>query len=235
MKLCDNPVLPSWAKVEEEKHSTTLPAILEIIYPRASIPRESPWLFRENHRLQWADSAIENRSIFAIPNCPHISFTTSGWRRHSPGRGPVRDSGSAAFFATPGMYTALIDRSFSDDQESSFFVSWRHRAHLVPPWRLMWNTVDILSVLTKTYLLCNNGRKALRGKLPRAPAHWCAPGSRDVPRDLWQTCLPKLLPIPSERDLLLSQTASLGSYLKVPLVIITSCSSKGVTSGYTSM
>lgn len=97
-----------------------------------SIRRGSPWLFREYHWSQCVVSAVAYKSIFAILNCPHISLATLGWRCHSPGRGPVWDSRSTALFATLSMYTALGDKSFRYDQESSLFVTWRHYADVIP-------------------------------------------------------------------------------------------------------
>ncbi len=64
---------------------------------------------REKNNWQWDVSGEANRSTWASPKRLQISWSTSGWSRHSPGRVGWRESSSAARLSLPGTWTAWSD------------------------------------------------------------------------------------------------------------------------------
>ncbi len=104
--------------------------------------------FRENQSGHWDDSWEAKRSTSALPNRSQIWDTVWRFNIHSPGLSFCLDRKSAARFSTPGTWTALKERNLSWDQRRRWRASLSRVRDLEPPWRFMWDTTAILSVLT---------------------------------------------------------------------------------------
>ncbi len=108
-----------------------------------SIPREVGWE-RENQRGHWVDSWDTKRCISAA------------LKVHSPDRSFCLDIKSAARFRTPGIWTALMDKNLSCAQRRSWRACLFRVRKRKPPWRLMWDTTAMLSVLTTSWECARN-------------------------------------------------------------------------------
>ncbi len=107
-------------------------------------------------------SGEANRSTWASPKRLQISWTTSGWSRHSPGRAGWRESSSAARLSSPGIWTARSDLRCFWLQRRRWRASCDRRRERRPPWWLMYATVAVLSVRTSTCLSCSSPLKRRR-------------------------------------------------------------------------
>ncbi len=74
----------------------------------------------------------------------------------SPDRSFCLDIKSAARFRTPGIWTALMDKNLSCAQRRSWRACLFRVRERKPPWRLMWDTTAMLSVLTTSWECARN-------------------------------------------------------------------------------
>ncbi len=88
------------------------------------------------------------RSTSALPNRSQIWDTVWRFNIHSPGLSFCLDRKSAARFSLPKMWTALKERNLSWDQRRRWRASLSRVRDRESPWRFMWDTTAILSVLT---------------------------------------------------------------------------------------
>ncbi len=116
-----------------------------------SIPREVGWE-RENQRGHWVDSWDAKRSTSAAPNRSQIWFTVRRFSIHSPDLSFCLNRKSAARFRTPGTWTALRNKHLPCAQRRSWHACLFRVRNREPPWRLMWDTTAMLSVLTMTWV-----------------------------------------------------------------------------------
>ncbi len=123
-----------------------------------SMPRGAGEL-RENQSRNWDDSCGAKRFTCASPNRSQIWATVWQFNIHSPGLSFCLDRKSAARFKTPGMWTALKERNLSWDHRRRRRASLFRVHNREPPWRFMWDTTAMLSVLTITWHLLRKGRK----------------------------------------------------------------------------
>ncbi len=121
-------------------------------WTNASMPRGAGE-FRENQSEHWDDSCDAKSSTSTTPNKSQIWAIVCRFSIHSPGRK------WAARFKTPGMWTALRERNLSWDQRKRRRASLFRMRDREPPWRFMWDTTTMLSVLTFTWHLLRRGRK----------------------------------------------------------------------------
>ncbi len=121
----------------------------------ASMPGGSGEL-KEIQSGDWNESCDAKRSTSALPNKSQIwiLFDLSF----------CLDRKSAARFKTPGTLTAIKERNLSWDQRR------RRRACLFrvrdrePPWRFIWDTTAMLSVLKITWHPLRKGRKLISAR-----------------------------------------------------------------------
>ncbi len=153
-----------------------------------------------NQSGHWDDSWEAKRSTSASPNRSQIWDTVWRFNIHSPGLSFCLDRKSAARFSIPGTWTALKERNLSWDQRRRRRASLSRVRDREPPWRFMWDTTAILSVLTMIWYPPRTERKyfkarktalssrpvlyAKRGTRPSTP---CAPVCfrRTAPRLSW--------------------------------------------------
>ncbi len=130
------------------------------------------------------------RSTSALPNRSQIWDTVWRFNIHSPGLSFCLDRKSAARFSIPKTWTALKERNLSWDQRRRWRASLSRVRDREPPWRFMWDTTAILSVLTMIWYPPRTGRKYFKARKTalssrqficqernssfRTPAcHWC--------------------------------------------------------------
>ncbi len=83
---------------------------------------------------------------------------------HSPGLSYCLDRKSAARFSIPRTWTALKERNLSWDQRRRRRASLSRVRNREPPWRFMWDTTAILSVLTIIWCSPRTGRKCIKAR-----------------------------------------------------------------------
>ncbi len=111
---------------------------------------------REKNNWQWDVSGEANRSTWASPKRLQISWSTSGWSRHSSRRVGWRESSSAARLSLPGTWTAWSDLRCFWLQRRRWRASCDMRRERRPPWWLMYAMVPVLSVRTSTCFSCSS-------------------------------------------------------------------------------
>ncbi len=99
------------------------------------------------------------RSTSALPNRSQIWDTVWRFNIHSPGLSFCLDRKSAARFSIPGTWIALKERNLSWDQRRRWRASLSRVRDREPPWRFMWDTTAILSVLTMIWYPPRTRRK----------------------------------------------------------------------------
>ncbi len=130
------------------------------LHASASVPRVPS--DREKNSWQWDVSGEPNKSTWASPKLLQISWSTSGWSRHSPGRAGWCESSSAARLCSPGTWTARSDLRCFWLQRRRWQASFDMRRERRPPWWLMYATVTVLSVQTSTCFSCSSVLKRRR-------------------------------------------------------------------------
>ncbi len=110
-----------------------------------------------NSGRTWDDSWEAKRSTSALPNRSQIWDTVWRFNIHSPGLSFCLDRKSAARFSIPGTWTALKERNLSWDQRRRRRASLSRVRNREPPWRFMWDTTAILSVLTMIWYPPSSG------------------------------------------------------------------------------
>ncbi len=166
-------------------------------WANASMPRVIGKL-RENQSRHWDDSWEAKRSTSASPN--RFQIWDSVWRFNirSPGLSFCLDRKSAARFSIPGTWTALKERNLSWDQRRRRRASLSMVHDREPPWRLMWDTTAILSVLTIIWCSPRTGRKCIKARKTDLSSRqfMCQEGTLlSIPRA--PVCLRRLRPSPS--------------------------------------
>ncbi len=132
-------------------------------WANASMPRVVGKL-RENQSGHWDDSWEAKRSSSASPNRSQIWDTVWRFNVHCPGLSFCLDRKSAARFSIPGTWTALKERNLSWDQRRRRRASLSRVRDREPPWRFMWDTTAILSVLTMIWYPPRTGRKYIKAR-----------------------------------------------------------------------
>ncbi len=166
-------------------------------WANASMPRVIGKL-RENQSRHWDDSWEAKRSTSASPN--RFQIWDSVWRFNirSPGLSFCLEGKSAARFSIPGTWTALKERNLSWDQRRRWRASLSRVRDREPPWRLMWDTTAMLSVLTIIWCSPRTGRKCIKARKTDLSSRqfMCQEGTLlSIPRA--PVCLRRLRPSPS--------------------------------------
>ncbi len=129
----------------------------------ASMPRGSGEL-KENQSGDWNESCDAKRSTSALPNKSQIWTTVWWFNIHSPDLSFCLDRKSAARFKTPGTWTALKERNLSWDQRRRRHACLFRVRDREPPWRFIWDTTAMLSVLKITWHPLRKGRKLISAR-----------------------------------------------------------------------
>ncbi len=82
----------------------------------------------------------------------------------TPGLSFCLDRKSSARFNIPGTWTALKERNLPWDQRRKRHAILSRVRDREPPWRFMWDTTAILSVLTITWYFPRTGRKCIKAR-----------------------------------------------------------------------